>query len=143
LLFKSKRSNRRPGSHAEATLNANLSPASTGCYLNGNSNAGHVVINAQSRINPLYAVGNGNIGLYLDRAAAVDILNSYLQNNVYGLDATTNSNATGNTNTITNNGVNDIIVSDGALVKMSSTSAMLLGSPNKTLNADGSRIDLF
>jgi hypothetical protein len=127
-----------------ATLNANYSPSSTGCYLNGNSNVGHVVFNAQSRINPLYAVGNRYHGLYLDRAAAVDILNSYLQNNgYYGLFATTDSSATGNTNTITANSYQDIAVSDGALVKMSSTSAMVLGSPNRQLNADGSRIDLF
>ena len=126
----------------EALLNAETNPSSTGLYLNGNTN-GFSALNGKGRINPLFAVGNANTGLFLDKASVLEILNSYLQNNFSGLSATTASTATGNTNTITDNGQIDIIVSDGALVKMSTTSAVNLSSPNKVLNADGSRIDLF
>ena len=127
----------------EALINGDTNPGSTAVYLNGNSNNGLAAFNGRGKINPLFAVGNAATALFLDKAAMVEIVNSYLQNNATGLSATTNSSAVGNTNTITINSSKDIIVSDGALVKMSSTSAILLGSPNKTLNADGSRIDLF
>jgi len=126
----------------EALINGDTNPGSTAVYLNGNTN-GLVALNGRGRINPLFAVGNANTALSLDKAAVVEIINSFLLNNITGLSATTNSSALGNTNTIIGNSSKDIIVSDGALVKMSSTSAVLLGSPNKTLNADGSRIDLF
>jgi hypothetical protein len=126
----------------EALINGDTNPGSTGVYLNGNS-TGLSALNGRGRINPLFAVGNAGTGLFLDKAAVIEVLNSYLQNNASGLSATTNSSALGNTNTITTNTNKDIVVSDGALVKMSSTSALNLGSPNKTLNADGSRIDLF
>jgi hypothetical protein len=126
----------------EALLNAETNPGSTALYLNGNTN-GFIALNGKGRINPLYAVGNANAGLDLDKASVIEILNSYLQDNIIGLSATTNSTATGNTNTITQNSQFDIVVSDGALIKMSVTSALLLGSPNQTLNADGSRIDLY
>ena len=126
----------------EALINGDTNPGSTAVYLNGNV-TGLSAYNGRGRINPLFAVGNAGTGLFLDKAALVEILNSYLQNNATGLSATTASSAVGNTNTITANSSKDIIVSDGALVKMSSTSAVLLGSPNKTLNPDGSRIDLF
>jgi hypothetical protein len=126
----------------EALINGDTNPGSTAVYLNGNYN-GLSAFNGRGRINPLFAVGNQNIGLFLDKAAVLEILNSYLLENTTGLSATTNSSATGNTNTITTNSNLDILVGDGALVKMSSTSALRLGSPNKTLNPDGSRIDLF
>jgi hypothetical protein len=126
----------------EALLNGDANPGSTGCYFNGN-NTGLLAYNGRGRVNPLFAVGNANTGLSLDKASFIDLLNSYLLNNLTGLSATTASTASGNTNTIMNNTAKDIIVSDGALVKMSATSALLLGSPNKMLNADGSRIDLF
>jgi hypothetical protein len=125
------------------SLNANFLPSSTGVYVTGNSNCGFEAVNAQARINPLYAVGNKTYGIYLDRAAAMDIINSFIQKNQYGVVATTDSVSTGNTNTITTNVTNDVFVSDGALVKMSSTSAVLLNYPNKVLNADGSRIELL
>jgi hypothetical protein len=125
-----------------AVLNGDLNPSGTGIYLCGNTN-GLYALNSQSRINPLFATGNANCGLALDRRGVADITNGYLENNAYGVWATTEGVAVGNTNTITSNATYDISVSDGALVKMSVTSALKLSSPNQTLNADGSRIDLF
>jgi hypothetical protein len=95
---------------------ADLTPNNTAVYLNGNY-YGLAAYTGRGTINPLFAIGNLYTGVNLDKAAIIDIFNGYIQNNAYGLAATSDSTAFGNTNTITTNSTYDITVSDGALIK--------------------------
>ena len=125
----------------QGILNADYSPNSTATYLNGNVVGLAQSRSAISKLNPLYAVGNQQFGVSLERHALADLYNSVILANGTGLSATMESTATGNSNIIAGN-VMDITVSGLSLVKMPGTSALTLATPNKTLNPDGSLIDL-
>jgi hypothetical protein len=59
-----------------------------------------------------------------------------------GLFATSQSLASGQTNTISANALYDVEVADDALVKLIASSVYNLSSPNNVMNPDGSRIEL-
>ena len=59
-----------------------------------------------------------------------------------GVFATSQSLASGQTNTLSANAPYDVEVADDSLVKMAASSVLNLGSMNNVMNTDGSRIEL-
>jgi hypothetical protein len=77
----------------------------------------------------------GSIQFYSDGYTFNDVL-------FLGLFATSQSLASGQTNTISANAPYDVEVADDSLVKMVASSVLNLGSTNNVMNPDGSRIEL-
>jgi hypothetical protein len=65
-----------------------------------------------------------------------------IRNQGDGLFATSQSLASGQTNTPSANAPYDVEVADDSLVKMVASSVLNLGSPNNVMNTHGSRIEL-
>ena len=123
-------------------LNGDLNPNGSGIYLNGNSNAGLLQLNSSSEIKPLFATGNQNFGVSLNKKSNADLYNCFIQNNGTGLSIIGESTATGNTNTISTNALNDIFVYDLSLVQMTMTSNFNTSSSIGVVTPDGSLIDI-
>lgn len=127
----------------QAVLVGDTSPSNTILCLSGNSSNGlSGFSSADGVVNPLFCTGNNVNGITFTNLSNLEVYNSYILANGVGINSTTGSLVSGNTNTISESTGNDLQVSDSATVRMTSTSAFNLGTPNGQLNSDGSRIEL-
>jgi hypothetical protein len=120
-----------------------LSPNDSTTHVTGNAGTGVTLSDSQVAFNPLFASGNGLGGVSLSKLTFLELDNSKIFYNAGdGLFATSNSLASGQSNTISTNTTWDVEVADDSLVKMIASSVYNLASANNVMNADGSRIEL-